>query len=377
MALKDHIFGITAVAIFGAAVAYLNREEISQNIAAWTNSTVAHASPDVSAAARSLTSQMAQPLFGGREIEVAFTLDSRIALEVYVVDAGMLYFSIARGVDLEKFYALATDRTSIRFGVNGTGQTITNTASDPLRLDNYVYRGTDTLFASIPVAMLRVDESRVLEFLVHGTLFDPSIGELDHMVRRMNWYLGSRYVQNGSNIFVNHAAFVVQDDPALSRLAERLTYGASSDEERIQRLLDFVTAIEYDHQIGFLDTEIVRNPYQTIVSDKGDCGNKVILFASLLEQLGITYQLVYTGETSISHIIVAVAGNFSNRNGLSYTYTDGRQFFLAETTIPDFRIGETDVTPVYLQPGQPLLIQEPGKDGDILNAVTGERVGYY
>ncbi len=329
--------------------------------------------------AKQIAMQMAQPMFGGRAIVAAFTGEPDINLEAYTLDTGILYFSMADTIEKEKVYAMSTERSAVRFGLNSKGETATSSVDDPLLMDGYEYREIGRALVAIPVAALAVDEARTLEFYVHGMLFDPTIGELNRVAQREGWYLGSLSIMYLDQYpFINHAAFVVHDDPALNRLATRLTAGAATEEEKAQRLLDFVTAIQYDRETGYLARETIRNPHQTIISNLGDCGNKVILFASLLEQVGIDYQLIYTGTgTKVNHILVAVEGNFNNHNGMAYTYPGGGNYFLAETTATGFRIGSTQLEEPFMRSGQPFLIQESGKDGKILDAATGKVVDYF
>ncbi len=76
----------------------------------------------------------------------------------------------------------------------------------------------------------------------------------------------------------------------------------------------------------------------------GDCSNKTILLASLLEQIGEEYILLYCPR----HITVAVPqGNFADNNKLDFTWNN-KQWLIAETTLPGFQVGKTLVTEANL-----------------------------
>jgi hypothetical protein len=142
--------------------------------------------------------------------------------------------------------------------------------------------------------------------------------------------------------FVNHGAFVsMQGEPTLNSLVKRLIGNSVEREYRIQTLLDFVTnSIRYDEKEFFFGGEFLQRANETILAGEGDCSNKAILLASLLEQEEIEYLLVYTA----GHIYVAVPqGNFPNDNGYSFAFR-GKRWAAAETTAKGFKIGITKVT---------------------------------
>ena len=70
-----------------------------------------------------------------------------------------------------------------------------------------------------------------------------------------------------------------------------------------------------------------------------DCSNKTILLASLLEQIGEEYILLYCPQ----HITVAIPqGNFVDENDLDFTW-EQKSWLIAETTAPGFQIGKSRV----------------------------------
>ncbi|MEP7077200.1 MAG: hypothetical protein ABI878_15450, partial [Acidobacteriota bacterium] len=85
--------------------------------------------------------------------------------------------------------------------------------------------------------------------------------------------------------------------------------------------------------------ETLKRANETLMTGNGDCSNKTILLASLLEQIGEDYVLLYCPQ----HITVAVPqGNFSDENKLDFTWNQ-KPWIIAETTLPGFQVGKTRV----------------------------------
>jgi hypothetical protein len=112
----------------------------------------------------------------------------------------------------------------------------------------------------------------------------------------------------------------------------------TSREARIQRLVDFVSAeIEYSFTEAVGVRETLKRPSETLMTRSGDCSNKTILLASMLEQIGEEYLILYCPQ----HITVAVPrGNYANDNQLDFTWDD-RSWMIAETTLSGFQVGTT------------------------------------
>jgi len=96
-----------------------------------------------------------------------------------------------------------------------------------------------------------------------------------------------------------------------------------------------------------------------------DCSNKTILLASMLEQVGEEYILLYSPR----HITVAIPqGEFNNENKLDFTW-DNRSWVIAETTAPGFQVGKSMV----LEPNRLTnvqYIQDPKNSNVIHDAVS-------
>ena len=104
--------------------------------------------------------------------------------------------------------------------------------------------------------------------------------------------------------------------------------------------MDFVSnEIEYSYTEAVAPSEKLKRASETLMTRNGDCSNKTILLASLLEQIGEEYLLLYSPR----HITVAVPqGNYVNDNGLDFTW-ENKQWLIAETTLAGFQIGFTQV----------------------------------
>jgi hypothetical protein len=143
-------------------------------------------------------------------------------------------------------------------------------------------------------------------------------------------------------IFANHGIMVAKpNEPSLKRLTDDLLKDVPDDrEKRVQRLLDFVSnEIEYSYTEAVAPRETLKRADEVLMTRIGDCSNKTILLASLLEQIGEDYVLLYCPR----HITVAVPqGNYADENKLDFVY-ENKPYLIAESTLPGFQIGKTRV----------------------------------
>ena len=142
-------------------------------------------------------------------------------------------------------------------------------------------------------------------------------------------------------VFANHGIMVAKPgEPSLDRLVDELLKDVPNDRNsRIQRLVDFVSRdIEYSF-VEASSGETLKRASETLMTRSGDCSNKTILLASLLEQIGEEYLLIYVPQ----HITVIVPqGDFPDDNKLDFTWNQ-KNWLIAETTLPGFQIGKTKV----------------------------------
>jgi len=315
---------------------------------------------------------LAQPHFSGSDLAEKVT-GTEVELEGFNLDEDMVYFSIpSRGfVNGETLENLTEDPSSVEFAQLEDGRLV---------LGNYAYRAPDRFFFRLPAEEFHVDPDRTIEFPFTNTTYSTSLEEMAGFIRNSSVYGGAIWVEGRASggrpsMFANHAPFVARSgEPSLQRLVSTLTTGAESNEEVAQVLLDFVTReIEYGGGDNISGAEVLKRPNEVLMTGASDCSGHAILYASLLEQTDVDYRFAYYMPTSSSsgHISTLVQGDFTGRNGLSYTM-NGKLYSIAETTVDGFRIGKTKLdTKLEID-----YIQDPGKDAPIIDIRTGEELEF-
>jgi hypothetical protein len=197
---------------------------------------------------------------------------------------------------------------------------------------------------------IKFDSKEELVFPFQRGSYNLSLREMIDLSNNSQVYGGmlradSTFKKDGKTlVFANHGIMVAKPkEPSLFRFTSELLRDPNVNQNReakIQTLLDFVTnEIEYDYSEALAAGETLKRPNETLMSRKSDCSNKTILMASMLEQIGEDYLMLYCPR----HITVAVPqGNFPDENNLSFEW-EGKKFMIAETTLPNFVIGKTKV----------------------------------
>lgn len=140
-----------------------------------------------------------------------------------------------------------------------------------------------------------------------------------------------------------------------------------TNEQKAQRILDLVTQnLKYLDSDATGSVETLKKPHEVLFTGGSDCSGLTVLYASLLEQTGVDYRLVYCKE----HITVGVAGDFPNENKMRFKL-GGKMFTIAEATVPGFEIGKTLINPA-ITPTSVRYYQDPGENAEILDYMTGE-----
>jgi hypothetical protein len=220
----------------------------------------------------------------------------------------------------------------------------------------------------------RLDTKQSLTFPFSSVTYSVSLGELYNLANNSQLY-GGRLVakvperrDEPQMVFANHGIMVAKPgEPSLKRLIDDLFKDVGdSREAKIQRLVDFVsTEIEYSFSEAVSSRERLKRASETLMSRSADCSNKTILLASMLEQIGEEYVLLYSPR----HITVAVPqGNYVNENKLDFTWNQ-KPWLIAETTAPGFQIGQTFVKePTRLTSVQ--YVQDPKNSNVIHDAIS-------
>lgn len=242
------------------------------------------------------------------------------------------------------------------------------------KLGRFRVAGKHLLFFRTHLHNLRLDRRRRLEVPFPDATYTLTLPELRAFLQDEVVYGGltmvdkNELVDGTPVILANHSALVAKArEPSLQRLVEQLVDSAAGPEQQAQQLLDFVTQqiaySEADAQSG----ELLKRANEVLLSREADCSGKVILYASLLQQIGLPHLLLYQD----GHISVGVGGNFSTANGQHFTY-EGQAYHLAETTYEGFRIGETSLAPAPLR-----YIQRVGRDTPLRNWATGDSLSFF
>jgi hypothetical protein len=203
-------------------------------------------------------------------------------------------------------------------------------------------------FFRTSLANIHIDPKLTLTFPYASANYTLSLEEMNNFVNDSQLYGGQMITRQPERsnrptiIFANHGMMVARpEEPSLKRLADELLKDIGPDREaRIQRLVDFVSYdIEYSFSEAVGSRETLKRASETLMTRTGDCSNKTILLASLLEQVGEEYIMLYCPQ----HITVAVPkGNYPDENKLDFTWNE-KPWMVAETTLPGFQIGKTRV----------------------------------
>ncbi len=319
-------------------------------------------------------SYLAQPRFSNSDFLEQIT-GVRAKLELFDLDENTVYFSIpTSSYDEAVLDRLSKRPKAISFGKTKDGKF----EGERLELGDYVLHKPRHHFLRFPSDDFKVDPSSQIAIRYPSGTYTLSMQELQDFIKNKSVYGGYINAETGRDSYsvhmiANHGAFVAKKkEPSLDRLVNALVPKGTSNEGAAQKLLDFVSGeATYLESDAKNTTEVLKRPNEVLMTKGSDCTGKVILYASLLEQTGIDYRLIYTD----GHITVAVEGDFRNANGMSFKIGE-KQFSIAETTADWFRIGSSTLdTPITLQ--EIKYFQRPGKDSKIYNAKTGKELPFF
>lgn len=296
---------------------------------------------------------------------------TKAKLQLYVVDNGMLYFSLPSNENWkESLKRLTRNPNNVQFG---------KVVGDGLILDEYTLRQPGAYFFRFPADDFLVNPKSNLDIKYPSAQYQITLQELADFLADLRTYNGPLFADTGlktngrKETIANHGAFVAMpNEPSLERLVKQLVPYSSRKEQTAQRLLDFVTnEIEYDGRTEVNNVETLKRPNEVLMTKIDDCSGKVILYTSLLEQVGVDYRLFYVdtkGDGSVDHITVAVEGNFKDLNGMSFKIGD-KPYAIAETTAEGFRIG-TSILNKRISLDNIKYMHRPGRETRIYNVKT-------
>lgn len=282
------------------------------------------------------------PTFSGEEFREQILGRGRLLRYVKVNDEA--FFSYPES-DEDEFNAFIAknfyDAAKLEFGREEDGV---------LRVGDYKIPASSIAkrFFRTKLSNIKIDAAQTLNFPYSDATYTMSLAEMNAYMNG-SWLYGGKLIareaertNKPTTIFINHGIMISKpDEPSLKRFTESLIRDiADNREARVQRLVDFVSSeIAYNFVEGYGTRETLKRANETLMTRNGDCSNKTILLASLFEQIGEEYILLYCPQ----HITVAVPqGGFSNDNKLDFTWNE-RNWVIAETTLSGFQIGKTEV----------------------------------
>lgn len=329
---------------------------------------------------RILLTLLSNPGFTGKDFLYRLT-NNKAEVRGIDIDSGDIYFTIEDEYVKKNsdFTILSKNPDEVEFAKNNEGEFLLKDGSkSPLTLGEYKWSYYGDYFFRIHISNLKYDTKKILIYKIGRFIYDISLHELGDYLKNNQVYGGNlhiNYAKSGNTVYsiVNHAAVIAKKgEPSLVRLVNKIVKPNDSNELKIQKLLDFVTKkIEYNQAEALSEIEILKRPSEILMTGKSDCSGKVILYASLLEQLDVDYVLMYLGDKSLNHITIAVCGNFSKANNLSYKIS-GKRYFLAETTGVGFVVGKSVLLKKLSY--NKLFIQMPKQKFDVYNGNTGKKI---
>jgi hypothetical protein len=288
---------------------------------------------------------LAQPTFSGDEFEKQILGKGR--LQWFDRKKREVYFSYpqAEAAEFDEFVnKYFVSREKLEMGAENNGKSKIGDFTLALSPEN-------KYFFKTPLENIKIEPNQTLNFSFKTVNYTLNLDEMKGFTDNSKVYGGKLIAEASTTknqpkiVFANHGIMVAKpNEPSLKRLTDELLKDESiknDREKRIQRLVDFVSKeIEYSYTEAVAPRETLKRADEVLMTRIGDCSNKTILLASLLEQIGEDYVLLYCPQ----HITVAVPqGNYPNENKLDFVY-ENKPYLIAETTLPGFQIGKTRVS---------------------------------
>lgn len=272
---------------------------------------------------------IAQPAFSGDNIFYKIT-SAKANLEIYNYNTKQIYFTCNKQ-DYEN------DNLN-KFIINRDCVTVAKLNNNVLELDTKRLWDTSKVFFKMPVSNFKVDSSKIIETQFKNATYKITLPQIfDFTYLRSAIGGGAIAITENNTHFMNHGSVVAKsNESSLSDFVKQILVKESTPEYKAQRLLDFVTQeIEYSQYEATSGYETIKRPDEVLFTKNSDCSGKTILYASLLQQIGIKWCLFYFKQ----HVCVGVEGNFKCKKPLKFKLNN-TDFFLAEITNPNAIIGE-------------------------------------
>jgi len=255
---------------------------------------------------------------------------------VYDPKSSLAYFSMDTPWDKNQLWKICTDTSLIEYS---------QLEENYMALGPYKSRNTNQLMFRFPGKLLNISKDTTVRVRFNEVEYQLTLDQLKDFYTRKSIYDGPALfvfqdTSDGKRYSIaNHSAVVSPNgEPSLAAFLDDLLPENLSDEDQYQKVLDFVSReIDYEDINKY---EIFFKPNEVLMRGKSDCSGKVVLYASLLEQLKLPYLLVYTD----GHILVAVPGKFPSFNKMNFDH-EGTTYYFAETTLSGFQIGLTRTLP--------------------------------
>lgn len=235
------------------------------------------------------------------------------------------------------------------------------------------------VFFRVPLPNLRVDADLRLKFPYHQATYSPTITELHYLLHNEGIHGGALEATAdaqgyGQDKLLNYGTVVVKGgEGSFGRFASELTKdlppGEAGRERKIQRLADLVSR-EIAPNPDEVPQKLLKRASEVLMTGQGAYPAQAVLLASLLEQSGEDYLLVY----SKNFLAVAVKqGRFPAENKFQIKY-ESANWSLIDTSTPGWRIG-LDAPKKNL--GMVAYVQRPREINVITNLNTGGTLPFY
>jgi len=284
---------------------------------------------------------LAQPTFSGDEFKKQILGKGNLLRFKWREREAYFSYPESEQAELEDFLnKYFVNRAKVQIGAESGGK---------IKLDDYTLTVSpeNKYFFKTKLENIKIEANQTLSFPFKSVNYSLGLNELKGFSDNSRVYGGKMIAEASTTsnqpkiIFANHGIMVAKpDEPSLKRLTDEILKGETDREKRVQRLVDFVSnEIQYSYTEAVAPRETLKRADEVLMTRVGDCSNKTILLASLLEQIGEDYVLLYCPQ----HITVAVPqGNFVNENKLDFVY-ENKPYLIAESTLPGFQIGKTRV----------------------------------